>query len=96
MEQYGGIQLNPVGRNFNDTYQTIQIGLENSTLSGAAQSQGVYNTQGVNFDNSQNTQNTTRYNGQELTSNSTSKPVDPRELQKQNELLANANKIFFT
>lgn len=96
MEQNGGIQVNPVGKNFNDAYQTIQIGLENSTLSGAQNFQGVYNAQGVNFDSSQNAQNTTRYNGQELTSNSTSKPVDPKELQKQNELLANANKIFFT
>jgi hypothetical protein len=92
MEQYGGVQLNPVGKNFNDAYQTIQIGLENSTLSGAAQSQGVYNSQGVNFDNSQNTQNTTRYNGQELTSNSTSKPVNPKELENQMKALASFNR----
>ena len=92
MEQYGGIQVNPVGRDFDDTYQTIQIGLENSTLSGAESSQGVYNTQGVNFDDSKNTQNTTRYNAQELTSNSTSKPVNPDELKNQTIMLANLNR----
>ena len=93
MEQYGGIQLNPVGKDPDDIYQTAKIGLSSSTLSGA---QAAYNSQGVGFDDSQNTQNATRYNPQELTSNSTSKPVDPKELQRQSELLANANKIFFT
>ncbi len=90
MDQYGGVQpASTVGKNFNDTYQTIQIGLENSTLSGA---QAAYNLQGVGFDDSQNLQNITRYNAQELTSNSTSKPVNPKELQTQNELLANLNR----
>lgn len=96
MEQYGGIQpASTVGKNYNDAYQTIQIGINSSTLSGANGMQGVYNLQGVNYDESQNTQNTTRYNGQELTSSSTSKPVNPQELQIQSELLGNANKAFF-
>jgi len=88
MEQYGGIQLNPVGRDFNDTYQTMQIGLENSTLSGVL---STYNVQGVGFDDSQNTQKNTGYNPQELTM-ANSKTVNPQELMTQNDLLANMNR----
>ena len=89
MEQYGGIQLNPIGKDPDDIYQTAKIGLSSSTLSGA---QAAYNLQGVGFDDSQNTQNATRYNPQELTS---SRIVNPKELQNQSEIMAHINKEFF-
>ncbi len=62
MEQIGGVQLNPVGKSFNDTYQITDIGLtNNSTLHMEAQ----YNTQSVNFEGKK-TENSNRYNPQEL------------------------------
>lgn len=62
MEQIGGVQQNPVGKSFNDTYQVPDIGLMGTTtLHNVAQ----YNTQTVNFDGKK-TENSNRYNPQEL------------------------------
>ena len=62
MDQYGGIQINPVGKNFKDTYQIPDTGLLNTTT---LHMQAQYNTQTVEFEGKK-TENSNRKNPQEL------------------------------
>ena len=93
MEQNFGIQAtSTIGKSFNDAYQTTQIGLENSTLSGM---QALYNTLAVGFDKGDNTKNITPHHANEIKAKITSVNINPNELQNQSELLARANRAYF-
>ena len=62
MDQYGGIQINPVGKSFEDTYQIPDTGLLNTTT---LHMQAQYNTQTVEFEGKK-TETSNRKKPQEL------------------------------